>query len=186
MKDCFLWEYNFYKTSALCSCLDCHWLWYRRLPDLPPEHHGHLHADPGQPRRLRLHPLQRTSLSFNGNMSEKIWNNVHFAWNTVFDWLKLCDVQDRMWRKTRSKNSGSRCRGVDPNRNWDAGFGGQSRKDSKCFSWTVCCIRLFVLDLTGGTTSFGRSWTQHVNIHAIASLLDRPSSTVNPTLKQFI
>jgi len=26
---------------------------------------------------------------------------------------------DRMWRKTRSKNADSPCRGVDPNRNWD-------------------------------------------------------------------
>ena len=42
--------------------------------------------------------------------------------------LKLCDAQDRMWRKTRSKNPGSVCIGVDPNRNWDAGFGGQYRK----------------------------------------------------------
>ncbi|NXX23741.1 CBPA1 Carboxypeptidase, partial [Podargus strigoides] len=30
---------------------------------------------------------------------------------------------NRMWRKTRSKNRGSLCVGVDPNRNWDAGFG---------------------------------------------------------------
>ncbi|NWR58637.1 CBPA2 Carboxypeptidase, partial [Bucorvus abyssinicus] len=33
---------------------------------------------------------------------------------------------NRMWRKTRSKNQGSLCIGVDPNRNWDAGFGGRS------------------------------------------------------------
>lgn len=32
-----------------------------------------------------------------------------------------------MWRKTRSKVSGSLCVGVDPNRNWDAGFGGERR-----------------------------------------------------------
>lgn len=30
-----------------------------------------------------------------------------------------------MWRKTRSKIPGSVCVGVDPNRNWDAGFGGR-------------------------------------------------------------
>lgn len=35
--------------------------------------------------------------------------------------------QNRLWRKTRSKHPGSICVGVDPNRNWDAGFGGQSR-----------------------------------------------------------
>lgn len=32
--------------------------------------------------------------------------------------------QNRMWRKTRKPNPGSSCVGVDPNRNWDAGFGG--------------------------------------------------------------
>lgn len=30
-----------------------------------------------------------------------------------------------MWRKTRKPNPGSKCVGVDPNRNWDAGFGGE-------------------------------------------------------------
>lgn len=33
-----------------------------------------------------------------------------------------------MWRKTRSINAGSSCIGVDPNRNWDAGFGGEARE----------------------------------------------------------
>ncbi|KAE8296739.1 Carboxypeptidase A2 [Larimichthys crocea] len=39
---------------------------------------------------------------------------------------------NRMWRKTRSKNSGSSCRGVDPNRNWDAGFGGPGASRNPC------------------------------------------------------
>uniref|UniRef100_A0A8C3KBE0 Carboxypeptidase B1 n=1 Tax=Calidris pygmaea TaxID=425635 RepID=A0A8C3KBE0_9CHAR len=30
--------------------------------------------------------------------------------------------KDRMWRKTRSENAGSRCRGTDPNRNFNAGW----------------------------------------------------------------
>ncbi|NXY83618.1 CBPA2 Carboxypeptidase, partial [Alcedo cyanopectus] len=32
-------------------------------------------------------------------------------------------TKNRMWRKTRSKQPGTVCFGVDPNRNWDAGFG---------------------------------------------------------------
>lgn len=45
---------------------------------------------------------------------------------TVLEGLCLLyPEQDRMWRKTRSKNAGSMCRGVDPNRNWDAGFSGE-------------------------------------------------------------
>ena len=31
-----------------------------------------------------------------------------------------------MWRKTRKPNPDSPCVGVDPNRNWDTGFGGMS------------------------------------------------------------
>ncbi|KAK2842675.1 hypothetical protein Q5P01_012875 [Channa striata] len=41
-------------------------------------------------------------------------------------------TNDRMWRKTRSKISGSVCRGVDPNRNWDAGFGGPGASSNPC------------------------------------------------------
>ncbi|KAK2880478.1 carboxypeptidase A4 [Channa argus] len=41
-------------------------------------------------------------------------------------------TNDRMWRKTRSKISGSICRGVDPNRNWDAGFGGPGASSNPC------------------------------------------------------
>ena len=31
---------------------------------------------------------------------------------------------DRFWRKTRSDNGGSSCKGVDGNRNWDYKWGG--------------------------------------------------------------
>ncbi|XP_077423880.1 carboxypeptidase A4 [Vanacampus margaritifer] len=41
-------------------------------------------------------------------------------------------TNDRMWRKTRSRNPSSRCRGVDPNRNWDAGFGGPGASRNPC------------------------------------------------------
>lgn len=41
-------------------------------------------------------------------------------------------TNNRMWRKTRSKNPGSPCRGVDPNRNWDAGFGGPGASKNPC------------------------------------------------------
>ncbi|KAG1939182.1 carboxypeptidase A5 [Pimephales promelas] len=39
---------------------------------------------------------------------------------------------DRMWRKTRKPNPGSSCVGVDPNRNWDAGFGGPGSSGNPC------------------------------------------------------
>lgn len=39
---------------------------------------------------------------------------------------------NRMWRKTRKPNPGSSCVGVDPNRNWDAGFGGPGASSNPC------------------------------------------------------
>ncbi|KAJ8245426.1 hypothetical protein GJAV_G00270600 [Gymnothorax javanicus] len=41
-------------------------------------------------------------------------------------------TRDRMWRKTRKPNPGSSCAGVDPNRNWDAGFGGPGSSGYVC------------------------------------------------------
>ncbi|KAJ8374137.1 hypothetical protein SKAU_G00047170 [Synaphobranchus kaupii] len=39
---------------------------------------------------------------------------------------------NRLWRKTRSINAGSDCVGVDPNRNWDANFGGPGSSSNPC------------------------------------------------------
>jgi len=39
---------------------------------------------------------------------------------------------ERMWRKTRSTNSGSTCKGVDPNRNFDVDFGGSGSSTNPC------------------------------------------------------
>ncbi|NXO54575.1 CBPA1 Carboxypeptidase, partial [Aramus guarauna] len=48
------------------------------------------------------------------------------------DGFAFTHSQNRMWRKTRSKHSGSLCVGVDPNRNWDAGFGGPGASGNPC------------------------------------------------------
>ncbi|XP_071387061.1 carboxypeptidase A5 [Centroberyx affinis] len=41
-------------------------------------------------------------------------------------------TSNRMWRKTRKPNPGSSCVGVDPNRNWNAGFGGPGASSNPC------------------------------------------------------
>ncbi|XP_006910580.1 carboxypeptidase A4 isoform X2 [Pteropus alecto] len=41
-------------------------------------------------------------------------------------------TQNRLWRKTRSLNPGSSCIGVDPNRNWNAGFSAKGASDNPC------------------------------------------------------
>ncbi|XP_052536899.1 carboxypeptidase A1-like [Tympanuchus pallidicinctus] len=48
------------------------------------------------------------------------------------DGFVFTHTSNRMWRKTRSKHSGSLCVGVDPNRNWDAGFGGSGASGNSC------------------------------------------------------
>ncbi|KFP81512.1 Carboxypeptidase A1, partial [Apaloderma vittatum] len=48
------------------------------------------------------------------------------------DGFAFTHSSNRMWRKTRSINAGSRCVGVDPNRNWDAGFGGSGSSSNPC------------------------------------------------------
>ncbi|XP_038011018.1 carboxypeptidase A1-like [Motacilla alba alba] len=40
--------------------------------------------------------------------------------------------KNRLWRKTRSKHPGAICVGVDPNRNWDAGFGDAGASGNSC------------------------------------------------------
>jgi carboxypeptidase A4 len=39
---------------------------------------------------------------------------------------------DRMWRKTRSKNPGTTCRGADPNRNWGYRWGEKGASTNPC------------------------------------------------------
>ncbi|KFU85176.1 Carboxypeptidase A1 [Chaetura pelagica] len=48
------------------------------------------------------------------------------------DGFAFTHSSNRLWRKTRSLNAGSRCVGVDPNRNWDAGFGGSGSSSNPC------------------------------------------------------
>ncbi|XP_037369050.1 carboxypeptidase A2 [Talpa occidentalis] len=48
------------------------------------------------------------------------------------DGYVFSQTKNRMWRKTRSKVAGSVCVGVDPNRNWDAGFAGPGASNNRC------------------------------------------------------
>ncbi|XP_037692085.1 carboxypeptidase A4 isoform X1 [Choloepus didactylus] len=41
-------------------------------------------------------------------------------------------TENRFWRKTRSRNPGSPCIGVDPNRNWNASFAGEGASNNPC------------------------------------------------------
>jgi len=48
------------------------------------------------------------------------------------DGYEYAHTNDRMWRKTRSQNAGSICRGCDPNRNFPFQFGGEGTSSNPC------------------------------------------------------
>ncbi|NXY76077.1 CBPA1 Carboxypeptidase, partial [Glareola pratincola] len=58
--------------------------------------------------------------------------DIFFEIITNPDGFAFTHSSNRLWRKTRSINAGSDCIGVDPNRNWDAGFGGSGSSSNPC------------------------------------------------------
>ncbi|XP_074533448.1 carboxypeptidase A4 [Halichoeres trimaculatus] len=83
---------------------------------------------------------------------------------------------DRMWRKTRSKNSGSVCRGVDPNRNWDAGFGGPGASRNPCsdsFHGPSAHSEIEVKNVVDLIKSHG-NFKSFISVHAYSQLLMYP------------
>ncbi|NXT00052.1 CBPA1 Carboxypeptidase, partial [Jacana jacana] len=58
--------------------------------------------------------------------------DIFFEIITNPDGFAFTHSSNRLWRKTRSINAGSPCVGVDPNRNWDAGFGGSGSSSNPC------------------------------------------------------
>ncbi|XP_037308350.1 carboxypeptidase A4 [Pungitius pungitius] len=83
---------------------------------------------------------------------------------------------DRMWRKTRSKNQGSVCRGVDPNRNWDAGFGGPGASRNPCsdsFHGPSAHSEVEVKNVVDLVTNHG-NFKAFISVHAYSQLLMYP------------
>ncbi|KAL2094043.1 hypothetical protein ACEWY4_011355 [Coilia grayii] len=92
-------------------------------------------------------------------------------------------TSDRMWRKTRSKNPGSTCRGVDPNRNWDAGFGGPGASTNPCsdaYHGPHAHSEVEVKNIVNLIKSHG-NFKSFISIHAYSQLLMYPYGyTCNP------
>ncbi|XP_063053824.1 carboxypeptidase A2-like [Engraulis encrasicolus] len=85
-------------------------------------------------------------------------------------------TSDRMWRKTRSKNPGSMCRGVDPNRNWDAGFGGPGASQNPCsdaYHGPHAHSEIEVKNIVDLVKSHG-NFKAFISIHAYSQLLMYP------------
>jgi len=85
---------------------------------------------------------------------------------------------DRMWRKTRSRNSGS-CVGVDPNRNWGYEWGGKGASKSPCseiyrgpraFSEPeTLAVKRFIMD-----RSRQASWELYLTFHSYGQMVLYP------------
>ncbi|XP_058500411.1 carboxypeptidase A4 [Solea solea] len=83
---------------------------------------------------------------------------------------------DRMWRKTRSRNSGSMCRGVDPNRNWDAGFAGPGASRNPCsdsYHGPSAHSEIEVKNVVNFVKSHG-NFKSFISVHAYSQLLMYP------------
>ncbi|KAM8891170.1 carboxypeptidase A4 [Spinachia spinachia] len=83
---------------------------------------------------------------------------------------------NRMWRKTRSKNQGSVCRGVDPNRNWDAGFGGPGASGNPCsdsYRGASAHSEVEVKNVVDLVRSHG-NFKAFISVHAYSQLLMYP------------
>lgn len=83
---------------------------------------------------------------------------------------------NRMWRKTRSVNPGSACRGVDPNRNWDASFGGPGASRNPCsdsFHGPSAHSEVEVKNVVELIRSHG-NFKAFISVHAYSQLLMYP------------
>ncbi|CAG7816111.1 unnamed protein product [Allacma fusca] len=118
----------------------------------------------------------------NRNKYTALLNQVDFYILPVanVDGYEYTRSSSRMWRKTRSINSGSTCVGVDPNRNFDVEFGGPGTSSSPCseiykgekaFSEPETkAIRDFVVS-RGKTTA---DWKIYNAIHSYAQMILTP------------
>jgi hypothetical protein len=79
------------------------------------------------------------------------------------DGYEYCWTNDRLWRKTRSPNTGSICIGTDPNRNWDSNWCGEGASSSPC-SDTYCGSRAFSEPETAAARTYLQNIAAHTNV----------------------
>jgi len=94
------------------------------------------------------------------------------------DGYEYTRTSDRMWRKTRSRSSGS-CVGVDPNRNWDYQWGGKGASHSPC-SETYRGARAFSEPETRAVRDFilhssrRNKWELYLTFHSYGQMILYP------------
>eukprot|EP01123_Difflugia_compressa_P006261 TRINITY_DN18433_c0_g1_i1.p1 TRINITY_DN18433_c0_g1~~TRINITY_DN18433_c0_g1_i1.p1 ORF type:complete len:424 (+),score=80.92 TRINITY_DN18433_c0_g1_i1:52-1323(+) len=98
----------------------------------------------------------------------------------VYTW-----TTNRMWRKTRSPNSGSSCVGTDPNRNWDFQWGGAGTSTDPC-SDSFCGASAFSeieVKTVGLYIKNAGNFKGYINFHSYSQLWMSPwgyTSTLPP------
>lgn len=88
-------------------------------------------------------------------------------------------TNNRMWRKTRSPNSGTRCMGTDPNRNWNFKWGGVGTSSNPCsdiYPGTQPFSEIEVLSVARYLYSIRRQLIAYYDIHAYSQLWMTPWS----------
>jgi hypothetical protein len=111
------------------------------------------------------------------NTADAVYLRQNFRWyfvpNLNPDGYEFSWTGDRMWRKTRSTNTGSSCIGTDPNRNWDSNWCGAGADRNPC-SDTYCGSRAFSEAETAAARDYLVSIRAHtklfVSIHAYSQL----------------
>jgi len=102
-----------------------------------------------------------------GTSADAVYLRNNFRWyivpNLNPDGYEFCWTNDRLWRKTRSPNTGSACIGTDPNRNWDSNWCGQGASTSPC-SDTYCGSRAFSEAETNAARNYLTNIRAHTNI----------------------
>jgi carboxypeptidase A2 len=92
-----------------------------------------------------------------GTSADAINMRSNYRWyilpNANPDGYEYSWTTDRMWRKTRSPNSGSACAGTDPNRNWAENWGGTGASPLPCS------------DTYMGSSAFSEIETQNMRDH---------------------
>ncbi|CAH1779637.1 unnamed protein product [Owenia fusiformis] len=105
----------------------------------------------------------------------------------AFDWYILPSsnpdgyeysyVYDRLWRKTRSRNSGSSCFGADPNRNWDYKWmltGASSNPCSDTYAGSIAFSEPETTAMKDFMLSKSSSLNMYISIHAYGQYILTP------------
>lgn len=84
---------------------------------------------------------------------------------------------DRMWRKTRSPNSGSPCVGTDPNRNWNFHWGEAGTSPQKCsdsYQGPSAASEIEVQTIQSYVCALKGTMVGYINFHAYSQLWMSP------------